>query len=54
MAGRADAGRSTVTVHTTWNGASGIGRFFERTFAPISLRRIYDGVLGKFDEVITG
>ncbi|MGH3702889.1 MAG: SRPBCC family protein [Pseudonocardiaceae bacterium] len=50
----ADAGRSTVTVHTTWNGASGIGGFFERAFAPMGLRRIYDGMLGKLDEVITG
>lgn len=36
---------STVHVTSTWNGASGIGGFFERTFAPKGLRRIYDGVL---------
>jgi hypothetical protein len=39
-------------VHTTWNGAGGIGGFFERTFAPAGLRRIYDGVLGNLDSVI--
>jgi hypothetical protein len=37
--------RSVVAVETTWNGASGIGGFFERTFAPKGLQRIHDGVL---------
>lgn len=36
---------STVTVKTTWNGASGIGGFFERRFAPVGLRRIQAEVL---------
>jgi len=36
---------STVTVKTTWNGASGIGGFFERSFAPVGLRRIQAEVL---------
>jgi hypothetical protein len=48
----ADGGHSTVEVHTTWNGAGGIGGFFERTFAPAGLRRIYDGVLGNLDSVM--
>jgi hypothetical protein len=43
------ANTSAVTVETTWNGASGIGGFFERTFAPAGLRRIYDGVLANLD-----
>ena len=30
----ADAGVTTVRVRTTWNGAGGVGGFFERTFAP--------------------
>ncbi|MEU3190379.1 SRPBCC family protein [Streptomyces sp. NPDC006992] len=34
-----------VTVTTVWNGAGGIGGFFERTFAPKGLARIYDDVL---------
>ena len=38
---------STVTVKTTWNGASGIGGFFERSFAPAGLRRIQAEVLAK-------
>ena len=32
---------------TTWNGAGGIGGFFERTFAPKGLARIYDALLAK-------
>jgi len=34
-----------VTVTTTWKGAGGIGGFFERTFAPRGLARIYDELL---------
>ncbi|AKK29809.1 SRPBCC family protein [Mycobacterium sp. EPa45] len=37
---------SSVTLKTTWNGAGGIGGFFEKTFAPLGLRRIQDEVLG--------
>jgi uncharacterized protein YndB with AHSA1/START domain len=44
--------RSTVTVETTWNGASGIGGFFERTFAPKGLARIHDGVLANLDGAV--
>jgi uncharacterized protein YndB with AHSA1/START domain len=33
--------RSRVRISTTWQGAGGIGGFFERTFAPRVLRRIY-------------
>ncbi len=38
-------GTSRVTVTTVWNGAGGVGGFFEKTFAPKGLARIYDGVL---------
>lgn len=38
---------SRVVVTTTWDGAGGIGGFFERTFAPKGLTRIYDEVLAK-------
>jgi hypothetical protein len=44
--------RSTVTVETTWDGASGVGGFFERTFAPKGLARIHDGVLAKLDAAV--
>lgn len=48
----ADGGQCTVEIHTTWDGASGIGGFFERLFAPAGLRRIYDGMLDKLDELV--
>lgn len=44
----AGEGRSKVVVGTTWQGASGIGGFFERAFAPKGLSRIYDSVLASF------
>jgi len=43
----AGEGRSRVVVTTTWKGAGGIGGFFERTFAPKGLSRIYDAMLAK-------
>jgi hypothetical protein len=45
----AGEGRSLVGVRTTWNGAGGIGGFFERTFAPKGLRRVYEEMIGKLD-----
>ncbi|APU13885.1 MULTISPECIES: SRPBCC family protein [Actinoalloteichus] len=39
------AGRSRVAVTNTWQGAAGVGGFFERTFAPMGLRRIYGELL---------
>ena len=44
--------RSTVTVETTWDGASGVGGFFERTFAPKGLARIHDGVLANLEAAV--
>ncbi|MFD5700016.1 SRPBCC family protein [Streptomyces lasiicapitis] len=40
-------GASRVVVTTVWDGAGGIGGFFEKTFAPKGLGRIYDAVLDK-------
>jgi len=34
-------GRSSVRIDSSWDGAKGIGGFFERLFAPRALRRIY-------------
>ncbi|MFI0502909.1 SRPBCC family protein [Streptomyces albogriseolus] len=45
----AGEGRARVVVTTVWNGAGGIGGFFERTFAPKGLARIYDAVLARLD-----
>ncbi|MFD6073656.1 MULTISPECIES: SRPBCC family protein [Amycolatopsis] len=43
---------TVVRIETTWDGAGGIGGFFEKTFAPGGLKRIYEGVLGKLAEVV--
>ena len=43
----AGEGRSKVVSATTWQGAGGVGGFFERTFAPKGLSRIYDDVLAR-------
>ncbi len=43
----AGEGKSRVVVTTVWTGAGGIGGFFERTFAPKGLGRIYDMILAK-------
>jgi hypothetical protein len=48
-----DAGASTVRVRTTWNGAGGIGGFFERTFAPKGLARIHQALLERLDRAVT-
>jgi hypothetical protein len=45
---------SRVRVTTRWNGAGGIGGFFERRFAPKGLARIYDGVLANLEGVVRG
>jgi hypothetical protein len=49
----ADAGLTTVRVRTTWNGAGGIGGFFERTFAPKGLRRVYEDLLGRLERELS-
>ena len=46
--------RSRVSVRTTWNGAGGIGGFFERTFAPKGLRRVYDAMLDRLEREVAG
>ncbi|NYJ06209.1 SRPBCC family protein [Petropleomorpha daqingensis] len=49
----ADAGVTTVAVRTTWNGAGGIGGFFERTFAPKGLRRVHLDLLTRLERELT-
>ena len=39
----------TVRIATEWNGASGIGGFFERTFAPRVMRGIFADELARLD-----
>jgi uncharacterized protein YndB with AHSA1/START domain len=43
----AGEGKAKVSVETTWQGAGGIGGFFERTFAPKGINRIHDEVLAR-------
>jgi hypothetical protein len=38
-----------VRISTTWQGAGGIGGFFERLFAPRVMRGIYADELGRLD-----
>jgi hypothetical protein len=38
-------GGSMVTIESSWEGATGVGGFFEARFAPRGLRRIYAQVL---------
>ena len=45
----AGEGKSRVVVTTVWDGAGGIGGFFERTFAPKGLRRVYDEMLHRLE-----
>jgi hypothetical protein len=45
----AGQGSATVEVDTRWNGAGGVGGFFERMFAPRGLARIHDGVLDNLE-----
>ena len=46
-----DGGKSSkVTISTQWNGAGGIGGFFERMFAPRVMRGIYIDQIRRLDE----
>ncbi len=45
---------SSVTVKTSWNGAGGIGGFFEKTFAPLGLKKIQGQVLENLKKDVEG
>ncbi|MGE0219768.1 SRPBCC family protein [Mycolicibacterium sp.] len=45
---------SSVTVKTSWTGAGGIGGFFEKTFAPLGLRKIQAEVLENLKRTVEG
>lgn len=49
---RTESGLTTVRVRTSWQGAPGIGGFFERTFAPPGLRKTYGRMLERLDTMI--
>ena len=46
------SGASQVQISTTWQGAGGIGGFFERTFAPRAMRAIYEDELQRLDSYV--
>ena len=43
-----------VRIQTRWNGAGGIGGFFERTFAPKVMRKMYADELARLDAYARG
>jgi hypothetical protein len=46
----AEGKNTRVRIETTWEGAGGVGGFFERLFAPRVLRRLYLDELGRLDQ----
>jgi hypothetical protein len=44
--------RTKVLVSTTWEGGTGVGGFFERTFAPLGVRNIYNAILAKLSNTL--
>jgi ribosome-associated toxin RatA of RatAB toxin-antitoxin module len=44
-----DGDRCRVRIETRWDGAPGVGGFFERLFAPRALRGIYNDELRRLD-----
>jgi hypothetical protein len=45
---------SSVSVKTSWKGAGGIGGFFEKTFAPLGLKKIQAQVLENLKKQVEG
>jgi uncharacterized protein YndB with AHSA1/START domain len=51
---RPDGTGTAVTVTTSWQGAAGIGGFFERTFAPKGVARLHQQTLERLESVLRG
>jgi hypothetical protein len=49
-----DGDGARVRIETAWQGAGGIGGFFERLFAPRVLRRLYADELARLDRYARG
>ena len=45
--------KSLVSITTSWDGAGGIGGFFERTFAPRAIERLYNEALDRLNAYAT-
>jgi len=48
------SGKSLVRIQTSWDGAGGIGGFFEKTFAPGAMRRLYLDELDRLNTYARG
>lgn len=48
----ADGQRSKVRVATEWEGGRGVGGFFERVFAPLGVRGVYNRVLDQLSKSV--
>lgn len=46
-------GGSRVRIDSSWEGAGGVGGFFEKTFAPKGLGRIYEQILDRLESEVT-
>ena len=51
---REASGGALVEMTTSWDGAGGVGGFFERTFAPAGLKRIQHGLLKNLKDHVEG
>lgn len=51
---RESTGGSLVEMTTSWDGAGGVGGFFERTFAPAGLKRIQHALLANLKDDVEG
>ena len=47
-----DGQRTMVRVATEWEGGSGVGGFFERTFAPLGVHNIYNSLLNRLPDAV--
>ncbi|MBB0994712.1 SRPBCC family protein [Dietzia maris] len=51
---RETTGGALVEMTTSWDGAGGVGGFFERTFAPAGLKRIQHALLSNLKDDLEG
>ena len=49
-----DGQKTRVQLTSDWEGGKGVGGFFEKTFAPLGLRRIYTEILSKLATTFAG
>lgn len=53
LAPAGSGGGTTVTATTTWQGAGGVGGFFERTFAPKGVTRLHQQTLERLERAVS-